>query len=103
LSLDYGALRRNPSSFEDTRERLAQVLGEDWGTPQAHAHRWDRWRRILDVRQPCFGDWLLSLPPAFLSSSRGASRLAAAAVDMDEEMGMERELADMPSAGPGRP
>ena len=30
---------------------VQQLHGDDWDTPAAHAARWDRWRRILGVRQ----------------------------------------------------
>lgn len=30
---------------------VQQLHGADWDTPEAHAARWDRWRRILGVRQ----------------------------------------------------
>ncbi len=37
---------------------VADVLGTSWDSPEAHAARWDRWRRILDVRDRSAGDFL---------------------------------------------
>ena len=71
---------------------LFEILGEAWRTPAAHAHRWDRWRRLLDTRSTCFGDWLLSLPPVFLQSGGSAERLANIAVDMDTEMQIAHDI-----------
>lgn len=65
---------------------LPGLLGEAWKTPEAHAHRWDRWRRILGVKAPCMGDWLLSLPKEFMDLKSTDARLIEAIVDMDEEM-----------------
>ena len=36
--------------LESVLNHIDHVLGSAWNTPEAHAARWDRWRRILDVR-----------------------------------------------------
>ena len=69
---------------------IERFLGHDWRTPEAHVYRWDRWRRILNTRSSCFGDWLLSLHSVFLEDPVNAS-LCEAAVELDDAMHMARE------------
>ncbi len=47
---------------------IEHALGGAWATPEAFAARWDRWRRLLDVRQRSAGDFVrhavaVSVPP----------------------------------------
>ena len=74
---------------------IQAILGEAWRTPQAHAHRWDRWKRLLDTRANSFGDWLLALPSVYLDSSPSHALLTEIAVDMDQEMGITALVDDI--------
>ena len=78
---------------QDRRDdKLVQLFGEAWRTPEAHNHRWDRWRRILDTRQPTSSDWFISLPEVIQKSQRGAMIAIELAMDMDEEMKIQKEI-----------
>jgi hypothetical protein len=87
-----GAIRYMPKGTPSA-EDLPWLLGAAWRTPEAHGHRWDRWRRLLGARPAQFGDWLLSLPPVFFESHPFNSEICAIAVDMDDEMAIAREIA----------
>ena len=93
IILHEGALLAR-QGYSASAEDLPYRLGAAWRTPEAHAHRWNAWRRILDVRSPCFSDWLLSLPSGYMQTKR-CERLVTAAADMDEEMDLAAQLEDM--------
>lgn len=82
----------NEFARDEDRIDLENALGEGWRTPEAHAHRWDRWRRILGTRAPSFGDFLLALPNEFWSLEATHEEVVGQIVDMDEEMALEREI-----------
>jgi hypothetical protein len=73
---------------------LPVLLGEAWRTPEAHAYRWDRWRRLLGTRSASFGDWLLTLPKVYLEAFPAHEEIVAAVVDMDAEMAIAAEISD---------
>jgi hypothetical protein len=81
---------------------MRRRLGADWHTPAAHVRRWERWRRLMDVRSPSFSHWLLSLP-GFLEDRR-CEMLAEVASDMDEDMArLGVRLHERYGSEPGQP
>jgi hypothetical protein len=92
LLTDKSAIKYSKGQDYADQDDLPIVLGEAWKTPEAHVHRWDRWRRILGVKSPCFGDWLLSLPPEFMNLYSTDPKLIEIAVDMDEEMMIAHQI-----------
>lgn len=91
IALREGAIRHRVSGSPRGTD-LPGMLGAAWRTPDAHVHRWDRWRRLLGTRSHSFGDWLLALPPVFLSCRPRNALVAELALDMDAEMGIAREI-----------
>lgn len=70
---------------------ISLALGDNWNTPEAAAARWDRWRRILDVRHHGAGEFLqsalraMSIDPAN-GHLNGMEELVLKAVDYDRGM-----------------
>jgi hypothetical protein len=107
IALRPGSLAYRPGSAGDGYARIEDRLGQDWRTPDAHARRWDRWRRLLGTRATSFGDWLLSLPPVLLEADPCHGVILGRVLDMDIEMGIAAEIEALDAAqvipdGPAR-
>ncbi len=89
---------------------IAGALGGDWDSPPAHAARWDRWRRILDLRQGSLGAFLhhavgLVMPPddtGPLANECRALVADAIAVDSRKVDSMHHEAVPLPAPMPPR-
>ena len=76
---------------------IVRRLGAAWRTPEAHDYRWDRWRRILDVRHPSlkvFLDDMAERQPALFPDAV-ALDTRRSVDDMEIEMELEREIAGL--------
>lgn len=69
-------------------------LGEGWRTSEAHDYRWDRWRRILDVRDLSAADFVERVTercPEVIRTQAEASFVTLVR-DTDDEVRQERSL-----------
>ncbi len=85
-----------------TLAHIGRALGNAWHTPELAEARWDRWRRILDVRQRTAGAFLAhavqvtGLLDGDSPVRAGVARLVETVVDHDRRMALVP--ADLPPA-----
>ena len=82
----------NPSGHE-SGIFVEDHLGEGWRTPEAHEYRWDRWRRILGVRDGNAADFverILEHCPTVTDTDEDRA-LISVMRDVETEMQQERD------------